>query len=640
MRKNFLYLVIAILTLPLVIVAQQQIQRLLSLASPQPANIVIDTQNTMGPIVNNWAAFAQGGEEPPPMLKAAVPKLKELAPRFIRLDHIYDSYNVVKRKDNGFEYDFKELDKTVDDIIVAGALPFLSLTYMPSVFTSSGSVIDLPTDWNYWKDLIRATIEHYSGKNNRNLIGVYYEVWNEPELPQFGGFKIGSDKDYRLLYFHAARAAGEASNVNSFFFGGPAVGSYYPNWVDNFVSYVSQNNLRLDFYSWHRYTKKPQEYISDASKIRQKLSSFPKFANLPLIITEWGIESENNPINNTNQAAAFTVSSLIQFQDDINLSFAFEVKDGPPPAGGKWGLITHEKDSTPLSPKPRYYAFSAFNELKGEKLKLSGNGSFVNALSAKSEKGITVILANYDPSGKNTENVPVTFTGLSPSSYNLKYTYILSKDSGNYQLISSNGTLSKTFIMQPNTILLLELSTDAPLASFVSGTSGQKGDQALALVANSNPLVFHSPGFWLRPSGSVSFDLKPLWGKNDNRSFIIFEAPFATSSAQINRLFLAKQKKETGNMLTFGVTSNKEEATVTVPIDSWQPDKWHHIETGWDPSFLSLSIDGNLSTNQVSLDIRNGSVLTFYPIEATIDNLKITLGGQVIERKFDGYIDK
>ena len=333
MNKKLFFLLFAVTTLPIVILAQREIQQILSRASYKPANIIIETKNSLGPVNNSLSSIAQGGEEPPPMFSAVIPKIKELSPKYIRIDHIYDYYEVVRKNGSEFNYDFSILDKTVDDIIASGALPFFSLSYMPSAFTSSGTVIDLPSDWNNWKNLVKKTIEHYSGKNNRNLGEIYYEVWNEPELTQFGGWKLTGNKDYRSLYFYAAQGAQEVENVNKFYLGGPAVGSYYPNWVNNFVSYVAQNNLRLDFYSWHRYTKNPSEYINDAKNIRNLLSAFPSSANIPLILTEWGIDSENTDINNSNIAAAYAVYSISQFNKDISLAFHFEVKDGPPPNG-------------------------------------------------------------------------------------------------------------------------------------------------------------------------------------------------------------------------------------------------------------------------------------------------------------------
>ena len=641
MNRKLLYLLLILLSLPLVIIVSEQVQRLLSKAAPQPANIIIDTQNPVGPIPLGWNSHAQGGEEPPPMLKAVAPKLKEISPKYIRLDHIYDYYDIVKRKDSGFEYDFSRLDETVNDIIASGAIPFFSLSYMPNVFTSSGKVIDIPSNWNWWKDLVKATVERYSGKSGQNLTGVYYEVWNEPELPQFGSWKIGSDKDYRLLYFHAATGASEAKGANNFFFGGPAVGSYYPNWVNGFLSYVVQNNLRLDFYSWHRYHKRPAMFNQDAQNIRKNLAAFPKFAKIPLVLSEWGIDSENTPINNSESAAAFAVSAITQFINDIDLAFAFEVKDGPPPGGGHWGLFTHEKSTPPLSPKPRFFAYSALNKLSGQKLSLSGSGTYVSGLASKNDQKITVVLGNYDLNGKNTENVPVTFTGLPPSSYKINYSYPLSQTTGSFELIATNGNLTKEFPLSANNILVLELEVNAPLASFVPGRNNVISDQALVLADNA-PFILSAPEFRLRPSGNISFDIKPFWQSQENKTFLIFDAPYATTSAIINRLFLAKEKKDTGDFLTFGVGGNNLTDRISIPIDNWTGETWHHLMASWDINGLSLTADNQPAAKlQTPIDVRNGILLRFYPVNAAIDNLKIILGEeQIITRNFNSRVDK
>lgn len=642
MRKDFIYIILAVLTLPLVLFAGRQIQQLISRAAPKPANIIIDTTNLIGPLHKSWAAFAQGGEEPPPMLTSVVSKLRRLNPAYIRLDHIYDSYSVVQKQNNNFAYDFTRLDKTVDDIIAAGALPYFSLSYMPSVLTSSNSLIDIPSDWNFWKDLIKATIEHYSGKNNRNLNNVYYEVWNEPELPQFGNWKLEGEKDYRLLYFYADKGAKEALNVNNFSLGGPSVGSYYSDWVKSFLSYIAANNLRLDFYSWHRYTKKPYEYLTDIQKIRKDLSFFPKFANIPFILSEWGIESGNLPINNSEMAAAFTINALSYFNKDINLAFAFEIKDGPPPEGGKWGLLTHEKNpDQPLSPKPRYKAFEALSKMSGNQLAVNGSGTYVSGIASVLDGSIRVILSNYDPASKNTENVPVTFTGLDPSVYTLNYIYPLTGNFGTYELTTTDGEIGKTFIMPPNTFVFLELSSTTQLATFIPGPSGEASDQALVLKNNKNPLLFTSPEFHLLPTGNISFEIKPFWNKKDNKSFIIFEAPFMTDNNILNRLFLTKQSTSSGNFLVFGISDGKQTSTVYQQIDNIQTNQWHSITSSWNQTGLSLSIDGTSVTKEISLDIRNGKILSFYPINAALNNLKIVVGDQqIIEKTFDTTADR
>jgi len=458
MNKKILILLIIVFTLPLTILITQETQKWLGKAAYKPANLIIDTRKTIGTIDKTWSAFAQGGEESPPMLSNTISLMRKLSPRYIRLDHIYDYYNLVKKDNDKFVYDFSELDKTVDDIIAMGALPFFSLSYMPSSFTASGKVTDVPSNWNYWKDLIKATIEHYSGRNKKNLDKVYYEVWNEPELPQFGAWKMSSEKDYRQLYYYANEGAKEAQNTNNYYFGGPAVGSYYPEWLKDLVSYTHENNLRLDFYSWHRYTKNPEIYSSDAENTRKILSSYPKYTNLPLIITEWGFDSENTAANNTSASAAYVVSAVSKFYRKVNLAFAFEIKDGPPPFGGKWGIITHEKDPQPLSSKLRYKAFAALNSLSGQNLFLDGESTFIKAIATKYGNIVKVIIANYDSSGERVENVPITFKGLVFSSYKFKYSYPLEEKNGEFVIQSTNSTISKTFIIPKNSILLIELA--------------------------------------------------------------------------------------------------------------------------------------------------------------------------------------
>ncbi len=640
MKKHLIYIVLAILTLPLLLYVAENIQSLFSRAAPKRADIVIDIGNTSGVLNKTWNSYAQGGEESPPMLKSVTTQLKDLSPQYIRLDHIFDYYNIVKRNENGYSYDFTLLDSTIDDIISTGALPYFSLSYMPPLFTSTGVVTDKPDDWNLWYELVKKTIEHYSGKRNRNLTGIYYEVWNEPELPQFGGWKFSGEKDYRLLYYNAAKGANDAENTNPFFLGGPAVGSYYPEWIEKLAEYVVQNNLRLDFYSWHRYHKNPNIFVQDLENTRKKFTLYPQFSNLPLVISEWGIDSENTDINNTNMAAAFTSVVAIKSNLLSSLNFAFEIKDGPPPNGGRWGLFTHEKDKLPLAPKPRFKAFKTLNLLSGERLLISGEGTYVSAIASKSDEKISTMLVNYDRENKWSENTSVTFTGITPASWTINYFYTLENANGKYEIVATDGKISKSFLMPPNSLLYLELTKNAEIANFIEGRFGISEDKALVLSSDA-PLIFRSPQFSLRTKGNIGFDIKPLWENNNDKSFLIFEAPYSTSTAILNKLFLAKQKKSEGNFLTLGIASNKEDFSVSLPIDDWNKDTWHSVKTGWDNTGLSLALDDKPPLNfEIPLDIRNGDLLSIYPIIAAIDNLKITLGeNQEITRNFDGAID-
>lgn len=642
MKKDFLYLSASLVILVLILLGVKNVQQLRGKAAPVPANIQIDTRQVLGPVVNDWSSFSQGGEEPPPMLNNAKNKMVSLAPKFIRIDHIFDSYSVVQPSGNGVVFDFSSLDRTVDDILATGATPFFSLSYMPPVFTSTGSVIDQPANWENWKNLVRATIEHYSGTQARNLNGVYYEVWNEPELTQFGKWTLTEGKDYRNLYLYASEGAAGAQNVNKFYLGGPASGSFYPDWINSFLSFVEKNNLRLDFYSWHRYTTDPNRLAQDAFSIKKLLTAFPSHASIPIFLTEWGINSANTAINNTTVASAYTVSAVSKFYGLIDQSFTFEIKDGPPPNGGQWGLLTHESGNPPLAEKPRFKAFEALNQLSGNQISLKGGDGFISGLASETPEATTVLLSNYDPEGNNIENVPVTFSGLNSADYSLEYRYPTDNLSGKYDLAVTRGTLTKSFIMHPNSLLLLTLKPQSLLADYVTGASGQPGDEALLLNNISPSLSFNFPEFRLFPTGSIGFDLKPIQASGAPQSSLIMEAPFATETATIKKLFLSREVTDSGDNLVMGIAGTAEEFTVSAPGGNFTNNVWHHIQINWSPTNLTLTVD-NIPVNRPTsgLDIRNGKILTFYPIQAAIDNLKVTAGSEgIISRSFDGRLDR
>ena len=639
-RKIFSFLIV-IFSLPLLLSATLTIVRLLSQAAYQPANIIIDTKDDTGTWRNNWTNFSQGGEEPPPMLSPVIKQMNTLSPKYIRLDHIYDYYDIVKTTSTGIIFDFSRLDETVNHILAMRAKPFFSLSYMPKVFTTNNSVIEAPSDWNKWRDLVKETIEHYSGRQGLNLSDIYYEVWNEPELDQFGGWKLKEPKDYRLLYLYAAEGANLSRDVNRFYLGGPAVGSYYPNWIDEFADYIVKNKLRLDFYSWHRYHKNADIYHQDAIKIRSRLKKYPEFANIPLILTEWGIDSENNQNNNTDKTAAYIVSAIRQFTDDLDLAFNFEVKDGPAPQGGNWGLLTHEHAEKPLHPKPKYHAYMVMNNITGKKIKVNGEGTFIKALAAKNNKKIIAIISNYDWREKNIEKVPVVFTGLTPAIYNLRYQYVLSSDSGKSEIAVTDGKLSSSFIMLPNSILFLELETAGQFAQFIPGANGRPNDKALILQNSDVPLSFPSPIFDWNLENKISFDLKPLWEKDDNNTFIIFEMPYLSGN-KVVKLYLSKLKSTEGNFLVLGTTVTQPETRLAIPIDNWKQEDWHHIEIVFNYNQINLQVDGYTQTQYVNLGMTEGiKLVSFYPVEAGLDNLYISSGNrEITKRGFNGRLDE
>ncbi len=465
LRRLIIFIIIFVITVPVLFFFFKYFSR----AAAIKANIIVDINKTSGPFPDRWKALAQGGEESGVrMLENVVSQVSGLYPRYIRLDHIYDFYDVVSRDSSGnLSFNFSKLDKTVCDIYNTGAKPFFSLGYMPPTMSDDGSLIGKPKNWNEWTFLVQKTVEHYSNKETVLPCGaledfwktdIYYEVWNEPDLESFGKWRyVGGDKSYSDLYFYSVKGAQQAQNVLPFKIGGPVTTALYKNWIQKFLDFVSANNLRIDFLSWHHYSKKTDDFTDDIIKLNKWLGESPKYnryENLPKIISEWGYDSEKNPIADTEVGAAHTVASLRNLINaGLELSFLFEIKDGPTLS---WGILNYDG-----SPKPRYQALKLLNSLEGNQLMVDGEGTNVSAIASKTEEKIVLILTNYDELGRNYEAVPVIFKNLDGASYSLTKKYLDGRSEKSLNLQPIDGEIrleaEKGIIMQANTIVAIEL---------------------------------------------------------------------------------------------------------------------------------------------------------------------------------------
>jgi len=449
-------LVIAILV-PLTLFAVFQNQDLRRAAFGKRANIVIDASRPGARIsANLWQNFAQGGEEPKNMLAPVAKQVKNLNPKIIRIDHIFDYYVKINPAAAGqVNYDFSALDEVVKTILETGARPMFSISYMPSQLTSKSSVSP-PSDWSQWRCLVSALVTHYSGRNDYNINNVYYEVWNEPDL--FGRWRYNKNPNYLTLYYHTAAAAQSAVNANPFKIGGPATTGFYPNWIKALLKFCHQNRLRIDFVSWHRYAKNLEVYQSDFEKLNKILTNYPKYFSLERLITEFGPDSENSPWYNNQISAIHSIASAVKLLGKVHRVFAFEIKDGPNKIHN-WGLITHENIGG--KPKPRYYAYQFLNQLTGNRLPLEGEGSWVTGAAAQNGRGIKVLIVNYDQANRHFEAPTITLKNITPGSYVFHQKYFLGKTTTNQETING-ASVTKKIILEPNSAAILEWRLIAP----------------------------------------------------------------------------------------------------------------------------------------------------------------------------------
>jgi hypothetical protein len=423
--------------LPLLLRGLSYAQRIWVGAEGRLAAIAIETDHPIGPLPKPWQALAQGGEELNTFLDNKKEQFEGIKPKLIRIDHIYDALANVSSADNVVSVDWSKLDILIEKIRIAGATPYLSLSYMPSAIAKDpGDITSLPKDWNLWQQLVQKTIDRYS--REKAIPNIYYEVWNEPDL--FGKWEIGSGKNYLDLYLASVRGANNVFAAQPFFIGGPATTGLYKNWVDDFFKFALENRIRVDFYSWHRYDKQVEKYIEDVDNVQAWIDSHPYFASVKKIISEMGLDSEAGGQNNTNAGAAHLVSVSRELLKKIDYGFSFSVT-------GKWGIMG----------KPRQEALNWLSSLGEERLGLTGEGSWVRAIAAQKGSTYQVLVTNYDPDNKHSEVVPVTFINLRDQNFTLKKT-IMGAAPIVTQVATTAAILQSEIPMLPNSVAILELT--------------------------------------------------------------------------------------------------------------------------------------------------------------------------------------
>jgi beta-xylosidase len=455
--------IVAFITIVALIAVTQlgKIREFFSKASGENANLVVDTQAVIGTMPRPWRNLAQGGEAHDWRIEPIKGQVAALQPDYIRIDHIYDFYEIVGGSPGNMTFDFTKFDVILDDITSTGAKPFIALSYMPPAI-SSGDIISPPVNWTDWQIVIQKTIEHVSG--TKGISDVYYEVWNEPDL--FGGWKYYGERNYLTMYTYAARGASNAHGVKRFKLGGPGITALYKNWFDALAKHTTANNLRYDFFSWHRYNHDVDQYKVDMTEVRSWLQKFPQLdGSLELQITEWGHDSENHAGYDNSYGAAHTISAAIEMVGIVDRAFVFEIQDGNDPAEqnywGRWGLLTSEKAGAKA--KPRYYALKMLDKISDLRLQLLGKGSWVKALAAKDEKeNVNVVLSNFDIYGRHAETVPLTFTNIEPGEYTVTKEFLNGQQTSE-KVATTAAKLQVMVPMAANTVAFVKLTPNFDL---------------------------------------------------------------------------------------------------------------------------------------------------------------------------------
>jgi xylan 1,4-beta-xylosidase len=376
-------------------------------------------------------------------------------------------------------YDWTITDRIIDTYLQAGAKPFVEIGFMPQALSTHPDPYKPswkpgdnfsqyyigwaypPKDFAKWGELVNQWVKHTVAKYGRAEVeSWYWEVWNEPDI----GYWHGTPEEYDTLYDYAADAVKRALPAAKV--GGPA--STGPNgqkaaaFLRQFLEHCANGKnavtgavgAPLDFITYHAKGQ-PQvveghvrmgisKNTADAAQGMSIVASFPKFRNLPIIISESDPEGcaacsarvypqnayRNGPLYASYEAVMMKNMFELADREKTNiagmLTWAFEFEDQPYFDGFRT-LATNGID------KPVLNLFRMAGLMQGNRVSVESSAgiplatiqsegvrttaSDVDAMAVRSDHDLSVLVWNYhdDDLPGPEAGVRIQLTGLPAS---------------------------------------------------------------------------------------------------------------------------------------------------------------------------------------------------------------------------------
>ena len=353
-------------------------------------------------------------------------------------------------------YDWTITDRIFDTYLHAGAKPFVEIGFMPQALSTKpdpyqptwipgGKNEQYSIGWSYpprdyakWGELVNQWVRHSVEKYGRAEVATWYwEVWNEPDI----SYWHGTPQEYDKLYDYAAdgvkRALPEAQ------VGGPAstgpANERAASFLRQFLEHCSTGKnaatgatgAPLDFITYHAKGRPSvadghvrmglSKNAEDVDKGFQIVASFPKFRNLPIVLSESDPEgcaacsARLYPQNAYRNGALYPAYTAVMMKNIFELAdrektniagmltWAFEF-EGQPYFDGLRTLATNGID------KPVLNFFRMAGLMRGDRVQTSSSNAIaldamlkngvrgepdIDGFAVSSDRDISVLAWNY-----------------------------------------------------------------------------------------------------------------------------------------------------------------------------------------------------------------------------------------------------
>ena len=192
-----------------------------------------------------------------------------------------------KDVDDETAYDFTETDTYLQDILSVGTKIFYRLGASIEHRKKYGTYP--PKDYLKWAKICEHIIRHYNEgwANGFHMDIEYWEIWNEPDCENADGSNPcwqGTQEEFLTFYETAAKYL--KGQFPALKIGGPAICWLGSGLAEKFLKYCKKQDVPLDFFSFHCYTKEMKTLL-DRIQLGKKWLVENGYPKTELILNEW-----------------------------------------------------------------------------------------------------------------------------------------------------------------------------------------------------------------------------------------------------------------------------------------------------------------------------------------------------------------
>lgn len=390
----------------------------------------IEGDQMLGPVPHGLVGLSQGGGMSD-YEDATAATLREAGFRWFRMDNVLTQ--VLRRDKNTglISTNWDDFDRRLDFLHKMEADAILAVSYMPQVLDAvpNNERQSAPNGYAAWENLCYEAARRAIERGRRVA---FWEVWNEVNTGWLkpGPQDTGSERFRRIyndaiggvqtndltvrrfeayckLYRATARGVRRADPAARI--GGPALASgpmerskdcgHCSNgrgFAKGLMQWCREEQLPLDFVSWHEYFQSPETIAREAATFRAYLQDYPELQRSvsSFMLTEWNTAWWPDRPQDHELGAAWCANTVIRafLPAAIDRPCFFYAKQGDNGFRGDYSLLMGNN-----VPKPAYHMAKIFNGLSGRWLAVNGTDADVSAVASwdAGRSRLAVVLVNY-----------------------------------------------------------------------------------------------------------------------------------------------------------------------------------------------------------------------------------------------------